>query len=297
MGGDFKLAGAPITWGVCEVPGWGEQLRAQRVLEEMSSLGLTALEVGPVGYLGNTPDEIKSRVEAFGMCVVGGFVPLVLHRKDEWERTRREARDVAARYSAAGATNFVTAVVKDAQWGTPEPLSEDEWEHLAWALGEIDDLCADYGMQQVLHPHVGTLIETSADIDEILRRTNVQFCFDTGHLAIGGVDGVAFARENHDRVAHVHLKDVRLKMANAVLDRTLSLVDATRQGFFCSLGEGDVPIVGIIEELRRHGYDGWYVLEQDLTIESASESGLALESARRSIAFLERELDIQIMSN
>jgi inosose dehydratase len=263
----------------------------------MSSLGLTALEVGPVGYLGNTPDEIKSRVEAFGMCVVGGFVPLVLHRKDAWEQTRREARDVAARYSGAGATNFVTAVVKDAQWGTPEPLSEDEWEHLAWALGEIDALCADYGMQQVVHPHVGTLIETFADIDEILRRTSVQFCFDTGHLAIGGVDGVAFARENHDRVSHVHLKDVRLKMAGAVLDRTLSLVDATRQGIFCSLGEGDVPIIGIIEELRRHGYDGWYVLEQDLTIESASESGLALESARRSIEFLERELDIQIMSN
>ncbi len=295
MGDVFKLAGAPITWGVCEVPGWGEQLPAQRVLEEMASLGLTALEVGPVGYLGNTPGEIRARVEKFGMCVVGGFVPLVLHRPDAWEQTRREAREVAARYSAAGATNFVTAVVKDPQWGTPESLSEAEWVHLAWALGEIDVLCAEFGMHQVVHPHVGTLIETSDDIDEILRRTSVRFCFDTGHLAIGGVDGVAFARAHHDRVGHVHLKDVRLRMAPAVLDRSLSLVDATREGFFCPLGDGDVPIIGIIEELRRHDYDGWFVLEQDLTIESDSESGRAIESARRSIEYLEHELDIQIM--
>ena len=296
MGDDFKLAGAPITWGVCEVPGWGEQLQAERVLGEMSSLGLTALEVGPVGYLGDTPEEIKSRVEAFGMCVIGGFVPLVLHRGDLWEQTRREAREVAARYSAAGATNFVTAVVRDAAWSTPESLSDDEWKHLVWALGEIDELCAEYGMQQVVHPHVGTQIETSADIGEILRRSDVKFCFDTGHLAIGGVDGVAFARDYHDRVAHVHLKDVRLEMAAAVLNRTLSLVDATRDGFFCSLGDGDVPIVAIIQELRRHGYDGWYVLEQDVTIDSPSETGLPLDAARRSIEFLERELGIQIMS-
>jgi len=27
-----KIAGAPISWGVCEVPGWGYQLTPERVL-------------------------------------------------------------------------------------------------------------------------------------------------------------------------------------------------------------------------------------------------------------------------
>jgi inosose dehydratase len=262
----------------------------------MSSLGLRALELGPVGYLGDTPSEIKARVAAFDMCVIGGFVPLVLHRSDVWERTRRDARNVAERYSAAGATNFVTAVVRDAQWSTPEPLDESEWKHLAWALGEIDELCAAYGMQQVVHPHVGTQIETAADIDNVLRLSDAKFCLDTGHVAIGGFDGVAFARDYHDRVAHVHLKDVRLEMAAAVLDRTVSLVDATRQGFFCSLGDGDVPVVAIIEELQRHGYDGWYVLEQDMTIDSSADGASPLDSARRSVSYLERELGLRIAS-
>ncbi len=44
----MRLAGAPISWGVCEVPGWGYQLAADRVLSEMHDAGLTAAELGRV---------------------------------------------------------------------------------------------------------------------------------------------------------------------------------------------------------------------------------------------------------
>jgi inosose dehydratase len=30
-----RVAGAPISWGVCEVPGWGHQLSPEQVLPEM----------------------------------------------------------------------------------------------------------------------------------------------------------------------------------------------------------------------------------------------------------------------
>ena len=41
----MKIAGAPISWGVCEVPGWGYQLSSDRVLTEMREAGLTATEL------------------------------------------------------------------------------------------------------------------------------------------------------------------------------------------------------------------------------------------------------------
>ena len=44
---DQRIAGAPISWGVCEVPGWGHQLAPDRVLTEMREVGLAATEVGP----------------------------------------------------------------------------------------------------------------------------------------------------------------------------------------------------------------------------------------------------------
>ncbi len=42
-----RIAGAPISWGVCEVPGWGYQLTPDRVLAEMRAAGLAATEFGP----------------------------------------------------------------------------------------------------------------------------------------------------------------------------------------------------------------------------------------------------------
>lgn len=286
----INLAAAPISWGVCEVPGWGEMLDAERVLREMSNLGLTATELGPVGYLGYEPSAIKHLVGEFGLTVLGGFVPLVLHDAAQWAATEVEARDVAARYAATGATKFVTAVVVDNDWSEPMKLSDDQWEHLIWALARIDEICAEFGMVQVLHPHVGTLIETASDINRVLADSSVKWCLDTGHLTIGGVNVVDFAKTYGDRVGIVHLKDVRMEFAPAILNRSLSLLDAARRGIFCSLGDGDVPIAAVIKELDRQGYDGWYVLEQDMTIDTPADAERPVKAVARSLAYLEREL-------
>src|ERR671914_1220308 len=76
-----KLAGAPISWGVCEVPGWGRMLPPERVLAEMASLGLTATEMGPVGYLPADPERVRSLLARYDLSLVGAFVPLVLHER------------------------------------------------------------------------------------------------------------------------------------------------------------------------------------------------------------------------
>jgi inosose dehydratase len=46
-----RRATAPISWGVSEVPGWGHQMSAERVLRETCELGLTAIELDPPGSL------------------------------------------------------------------------------------------------------------------------------------------------------------------------------------------------------------------------------------------------------
>jgi inosose dehydratase len=61
MSGEDKIAGAPISWGVCEVPGWGYQLGPDRVLTEMREVGLTATELGPEGFLPSQPQAMARR--------------------------------------------------------------------------------------------------------------------------------------------------------------------------------------------------------------------------------------------
>ena len=261
-----RVASAPISWGICEVPGWGAMLPTPRVLSEMSGLGLPATELGAPGFLPTSPEDVKATLAAYDMTLIGGFTPLVLHDPAFRETSIAEAHRVGELFQRAGATEFISAIVVDPDWSIPRPLNADERRHMLDMFGVIDDICAHYGLEQVLHSHVQTLVETKDDIDMVASGCDVRFCLDTGHMAIGGQDPVEFAKIAYDRVGHVHLKDVNLSLVPPVLARTKTLMAATQEGLFTPLGQGDVDIAGVVEALESRGYDGWYVIEQDTAI-------------------------------
>jgi inosose dehydratase len=262
---DRRLAGAPISWGVCEVPGWGHQLPPRRVLSEMASLGLHATELGPVGYLPLDADELRACLDKHHLQLVAGFVPLVLH-EPELNGARERAHRSAELLAAAGAEVFVAALVEDDDWSKPHALTNDEWERLVEHLAEIDALVAGHGVRMAIHPHVGTLIERDDAVQRLLADTQAGWCLDTGHLLIGGTDPVDFVRHNGARIVHVHLKDVDAKLAARVRAGELSLVEATQLGLFRPLGQGDARIEEVLRALDQAGYERWLVLEQDTAI-------------------------------
>jgi inosose dehydratase len=282
-----RLAGAPISWGVCEVPGWGLQLPPDRVLSEMAALGLKATELGPQGWLPLDGAAVRTELDRHGLRLVGGFVPVVVHEAD-LSATREHARRAAEQLAVAGADVFVAAAVQDGDWSAPVPLDDDGWRRAGAQLGDLADLVAGEGLALVLHPHVGTLAESASDVERALAHTDVPWCFDTGHLLIGGVDPVAFVRDHADRIGHVHLKDVNASLAERVRGGELSLVQATQRGLFRPLGEGDARLDEVVRLLDQLGYERWLVLEQDLAItgtEPPVDGGPALDVAR-SIEFL-----------
>jgi inosose dehydratase len=276
-----RLAGAPISWGVCEVPGWGRMLPPERVFAEMASLGLRATELGPVGYLPLDPALIRERLAPHDLRLVGGFVPLVLHER---RIDTGPAERMAAVLAGAGADVFVLALVQDEDWSAPTALDDAAWRRLADNVERVEELVARHGLVLALHPHAGTLIEAAEDVDRLLEMSNVGWCLDTGHLLIGGYDPVEFARRA--RIVHAHLKDVDAAVAERLRAGELTLVTATQAGLFKPLGEGDARIDEVLGEL--HGYDEWLVLEQDTAItgeEPPVGSGPVLD-VRKSIEYL-----------
>ncbi|WCB94627.1 Inosose dehydratase [Baekduia alba] len=283
-----RLVGAPISWGVCEVPGWGLQLTPDRVLAEMAALGLRHTELGALGWLPLDGAQVKRQLADHGLDLVGGFVPVVVH-EDDLSPTIAHARAAARQLADAGASLFVAALVTDLAWSAPVDLDDAGWARLGEHLATITDLVADeYDLELVLHPHVGTLVETAAQVDAALAHTDVSWCFDSGHLLIGGTDPVAFVQRHAERIAHVHLKDVDATLAAQVRDNTMTLVQATQHGLFRPLGAGDARIDDVVALLDESGYGRWLVLEQDLAItgsEPPADAGPALD-VRRSIEFL-----------
>jgi len=294
----INIAGAPISWGVCEVPNWGHQMEPSRVLREMSELGLGATEFGPDGFLPMQPELKVSILKEHNMTAVGGFVPVILHRADHdpLPAVKKELES----YKAAGAKVLVLAANSgiDGYDAKLPVLSDADWQILFNNLNRLQQVAAEVGVKAVLHPHVGTMIETQDHVMRVVAGSTIPFCLDTGHMIIGGTDPVAFAQNHAGRVAHSHLKDVDLSWAKKVQSNELSYYDAVVQGMYRPLGQGDVDIRTIVRSLIKSGYTGWFVLEQDnvITEEPGVNQGpmadaqTSVEFLRAVIAELEAEL-------
>ena len=278
----MRIAGAPISWGVCEVPGWGFQLPAERVLAEMRDVGLTATEFGPDGFL---PAEPGPLLETYGLAALGGFVPVVLHASDH--DPVPDAERVVASFVAAGADTLVLAAATGQDGYDERPaLDAAGWRRLLANLDRLDELAIRYGLRAVLHPHVGTMIEQGPEIERVLQGSRIALCLDTGHVLIGGTDPVELARHAGDRIAHVHAKDVDLALARRVQAGELTYTEGVARQMYRPIGAGDVDFAAVGTALAKHEYAGWWVLEQDtiLTGEPAGEGPVA--DVRRSVEAL-----------
>ena len=271
-----RIAGAPISWGVCEVPGWGYQLGPDRVLAEMREVGLTATELGPDGFLPRQPAAMARVLEDHRLRAVGGFTPLLLHVAGH--DPLPEVDRLLDGYAASGAGVLVLSAVTGLDgYDTRPELDEDGWRVLLANLDHLAALAAGRGVRAVLHPHVGTMVENGAEVRRVLDGSSISLCLDTGHLLIGGTDPAELTRQAPERIAHTHLKDVDATLAAKVQAGRLTYTEAVRQGMYRPLGTGDVDVPAIVGHLRARGYDGWYTLEQDtiLTGEPAGEGPVA----------------------
>jgi inosose dehydratase len=277
-----RIAGAPISWGVCEVPGWGWQYDAATVLAEMRDVGLAATEFGPDGFLPEDPAEKAKTLADVGLRAVGGFVPVVLH-----DPSYDPAPAVAAAlegFVAAGATTLVLAAATGQEGYDDRPVLDDAgWDTLLGNLDQLSALAAARGVLATIHPHVGTMVENSDDVSRVMGGSSIGLTLDTGHLLIGGVDPVELAVAHTGRIRHTHLKDVDAAWAARVQDGSVSYTDAVRQGMYRPLGAGDIDIATIVSTLETSGYDGWYVLEQDTILPSqpAGDVATSLDHLRK----------------
>ncbi|MFT4043601.1 MAG: sugar phosphate isomerase/epimerase [Gordonia sp. (in: high G+C Gram-positive bacteria)] len=281
----IRIAAAPISWGVCEVPGWGYQLSPDRVLGEIAELGITATETGPEGFLPSEPADLRDTLSGYGLRCVGSFVPVVLHREDH--DPVAQVTEVIDRLDVSGGDILILAAATgvDGYDARPE-LDDDQWHTLLTNLDRLDALAQSRGMVAAIHPHVGTLVERRDEVYRVLQQSGIGLCLDTGHLLIGGSDPLEITRAFTDRIRHAHLKDVRLDLAQQVQRGELTYTDAVAAGMYVPLGAGQASIADIVWALTDIGYAGWYVLEQDTILTNEADGDSAAGNVAVSASFL-----------
>jgi inosose dehydratase len=151
-------------------------------------------------------------------------------------------------------------------------LTDQKWRTMYKNLDRITSYAAEHSVTAVMHLHVGTMAETKVDVEQVLARSTMPFCLDTGHMLIGGTDPISLSREHVLRIRHSHLKDVNLAVAQPVRVGEIACNQGVLQGPYTPLGHGGVGARAIIENMLSAGYAGWFDLEQDSVIDSDSSS-------------------------
>ncbi|KAB8184610.1 sugar phosphate isomerase/epimerase family protein [Microbispora catharanthi] len=291
-----RVASAPVSFGVYRAD--GAPLGSRELLATMREAGYDGTDSGPIGYLGTAP-ILPERLAAHGLGLAGGWVDL---RYDDPDGFREDlaaldaALDVFTAVGDAGAgaadPRFAprpTLACPDrperfARPGMPaDPrlsLPDDDWPAYAGRIGEAAARCRDRGLEPVFHHHLGTDVETPEEIERLLGSTDVSLCLDTGHLWLAGGNPVAAIRDWSSRIRQVHVKDASRDVLARIRAGGGDLWDLVAAGGFPPLGRGDLDLPAVLAELRRSGYEGWIVIEQDVPAFRASDT----EALARAVA-------------
>src|ERR671916_1693604 len=202
------------------------------------------------GLLAGEPEEMANLLSRHGLELVGGFVPVVLHRPQARDSELASVERQAGLFAAAGAGVLVVAAVTGEEgYEESAGLEDDEWDELFATLAMLEEIGSRNGLSVVLHPHYGTEIESPEHVQRFLEGCDTGLCLDTGHSMVGGGDPVALTEAAAARIRHVHLKDVDRDLAERVLSGALPYEQAVRDGLYMPLGDGDVDVRRVLEVL------------------------------------------------
>lgn len=289
----FKLGIHPINWVGEDVKEHGDRTSYQQILDDIQKLGLTGTEMGRK-YPSHIPllkDELSKR----GIELVSQWKSVLFsdptYRNEELKAYRKHVEFLKEMGSTVISTCEVGGSLHFDPRRTPNEkeilhLDEKGWHSLAEGLNEAGAIAKEYGMKLTYHHHGGTVVEQSDEIDRLMEWTDpglVYLLFDTGHAYYGNTDPLTLLKKYYDRIAYIHLKDIRQEVLDQARAEKSDFVTCIRKGVFTVPGDGCLDFSPIFNELLDRGYEDWALLEgeQDPAVHPA------YEYAKRSLDYIE----------
>lgn len=287
-----KLGIAPIGWTNDDMPDLGSENTFEQCVSEMALAGFTGSEVG-----NKYPRDVEVLKKALALrnmeiCNAWFSACFTTKTKEEVAAEFIEHRDFL---HAMGAKIIGAAEVGNSIQGLDEPIfaakpvyTEEQWEAVTSGYSMLAELAKEKGMKLTCHHHMGTGIQTPEEIDRFMSMVSddVYLLFDTGHIYYSeGTQEAVMAVLNKyiDRIAHVHLKDVRSEVVAKAKAENWSFLQGVRAGTFTIPGDGAIDFDPVFKALENAGYEGYMVVEAEQDPAKANPLEYAIR-ARKFIA-------------
>jgi inosose dehydratase len=264
-----RLGINPLTWTNDDMPELGAETPLETCLAEGRLAGFEGFELG--NKFPRVASQLGPILARHGLALVSGWYGSRLLERDV-DAEMAEAEPHIALLSSLGCEVMVHAEVSRAIHGarnTPlsrrPVLSDADWALLTPRMEEFGRRLKARGLHLAYHHHMGTVIESDADVDRLMASTGpeVGLLLDTGHLTFAGGDPVRAAHRHAARVVHVHCKDIRRDVLAEAKRRDLPFLEAVLAGVFTVPGDGCVDYPAVLRPLAAAGYAGWLVVEAE----------------------------------
>lgn len=262
-----RIGANPIGWSNDDMRELGGETPLETCLAEAKEAGFEGMELGH--KFPREPKALSAVLGKFGLALVSGWYSAELLTRDADEELKH-LRPHLDLLKALGANVLVFAETSNAIHGDRNKslaerpvMKPDQWAQWCERMTKVGDATLKEGVRLVYHHHMGTIVESEADIDAMMRNTgpSVHLLLDSGHATFAGADPVALAKRYRPRISHVHTKDVRRDVMERARRERLSFLDAVIAGVFTVPGDGCVDYPAMFRELP--GYSGWVVVEAE----------------------------------
>lgn len=268
---NIKLGICPIGWTNDDMPDLGKENTFQQCVSEMALAGFTGCEMG--GKFPKDVDVLKKALALRGLSVASAWFSSFLTTKpyEETAEAFKAHRDFLHAMGAKVVVVSEQGTSIQGQLSTPlfanKPHNTDEeWKLVSEGLNKLGALAAEKDMKLVYHHHMGTGVQTEAEIDKLMEMTDPNLVFllyDTGHLVCSGEDYIGILKKYINRIKHVHLKDVRKELVEKVKNENMSFLDGVRMGMFTVPGDGCIDFKPVYDILKENNYEGWTMVEAE----------------------------------